>query len=50
MFKHLLVPLDGSQLAESALPAAAYLAQTLGARVTLRSSQGERFVPLVLIV
>lgn len=35
MFKHLLVPLDGSILAESALPAAAYLAQTLGASVTL---------------
>jgi nucleotide-binding universal stress UspA family protein len=35
MFKHLLVPLDGSRLAESVLPAAAYLAQTLGARVTL---------------
>ena len=35
MFKHLLVPLDGSRMAESALPAAAYLAQTLGARVTL---------------
>jgi len=35
MFEHLLVPLDGSQLAEAALPAAAYLAQTLGARVTL---------------
>jgi nucleotide-binding universal stress UspA family protein len=35
MFKHLLVPLDGSRLAESALPPAAYLAQTLGARVTL---------------
>jgi nucleotide-binding universal stress UspA family protein len=35
MFKHLLVPLDGSRLAESALPAAAYLAQTLNARVTL---------------
>jgi nucleotide-binding universal stress UspA family protein len=35
MYKHLLVPLDGSRLAESALPAAAYLAQTLGARVTL---------------
>ncbi len=35
MFKHLLVPLDGSRLAESALPAAAYLAQTLGASVTL---------------
>jgi nucleotide-binding universal stress UspA family protein len=35
MFKHLLVPLDGSRLAESVLPAASYLAQTLGARVTL---------------
>jgi nucleotide-binding universal stress UspA family protein len=35
MFKHLLVPLDGSRLAEAALPAAAYLAQTLGAGVTL---------------
>jgi nucleotide-binding universal stress UspA family protein len=35
MFKHLLVPLDGSALAEAALPAAAYLAQTLGASTTL---------------
>jgi nucleotide-binding universal stress UspA family protein len=35
MFKHLLVPLDGSRLAEAALPAAAYLAESLGARVTL---------------
>ena len=35
MFQHLLVPLDGSRLAESALPAAACLAQTLGASVTL---------------
>jgi nucleotide-binding universal stress UspA family protein len=35
MFKHLLVPLDGSRLAEAALPAAAYLAQKLGASVTL---------------
>jgi nucleotide-binding universal stress UspA family protein len=35
MFKHLLVPLDGSRLAEAALPAAAYLAQTLEAPVTL---------------
>ena len=35
MFKHLLVPLDGSQLAEAALPAAAYLAQKLDATVTL---------------
>ena len=35
MFKHLLVPLDGSALAEAVLPAARYLAQTLPARVTL---------------
>ncbi len=35
MFKHLLVPLDGSPLAETALPVAAYLAQTLLANVTL---------------
>lgn len=35
MFRHLLVPLDGSRLAEAALPAATYLAQTLGARVML---------------
>lgn len=35
MFKHLLVPLDGSRLAEAALPAAAALSERLGARVTL---------------
>jgi nucleotide-binding universal stress UspA family protein len=35
MFKHLLVPLDGSHLAEVALPMAAYLADRLGATVTL---------------
>jgi len=35
MFKHLLVPLDGSRLAEAALPAAAFLAEKLGASVTL---------------
>ena len=35
MFKHLLVPLDGSALAEAALPAVFYLAQALGASVTL---------------
>ena len=35
MFKHLLVPLDGSHLAESALPAAAFFAQALNASVTL---------------
>jgi nucleotide-binding universal stress UspA family protein len=35
MFKHILVPIDGSLLSEAALPAAAYLAEKLGARVTL---------------
>jgi nucleotide-binding universal stress UspA family protein len=35
MFNHVLVPLDGSKLAEAALPPAASLAQTLGAPVTL---------------
>jgi nucleotide-binding universal stress UspA family protein len=35
MFKHLLVPLDGSRLAEAALPAAETLSKTLDARVTL---------------
>lgn len=35
MFEHVLVPLDGSRLAEAALPPAAYLAQELGASVTL---------------
>jgi nucleotide-binding universal stress UspA family protein len=35
MFNHILVPLDGSTLAESALPAAASLASTLHAPVTL---------------
>ena len=35
LFKHILVPLDGSGLAESALPAAAYLSSKLDARVTL---------------
>lgn len=35
MFKHLLVPLDGSSLAEAALPAAHYLAHTLHASITL---------------
>ncbi len=35
MFKHLLVPLDGSKLAESALPVAAWLAKTLKAPITL---------------
>jgi nucleotide-binding universal stress UspA family protein len=35
MFKHILVPIDGSLMAEAALPAAAFLAQQLHARVTL---------------
>ncbi len=35
MFKHILIPLDGSSLAEAALPAAASLAHTLKAPVTL---------------
>jgi nucleotide-binding universal stress UspA family protein len=35
MFKKLLVPLDGSQLAEAALAPAAYLARCLGASVAL---------------
>ena len=35
MFKHILVPIDGSSLAEAALPAAAFLAEKLRARVTL---------------
>jgi nucleotide-binding universal stress UspA family protein len=35
MFKHILVPLDGSQLAEAALPAAAFLSEKFNAIVTL---------------
>src|SRR5574341_1515835 len=35
MFRHLLVPLDGSGLAEAVLPATASLAERLGATVTL---------------
>lgn len=35
MFRRLFVPLDGSPLAESALPAAVELAKRLGARITL---------------
>ena len=35
MFKHIVVPLDGSKLAEAVLPVVAYLAQRLGASVTL---------------
>jgi len=35
MFTNILVPLDGSELAEAALPAARFLAGALGAKVTL---------------
>lgn len=35
MFKHILVPLDGSKLAESVLPAAASLSKNLNSPVTL---------------
>ncbi|GAK49105.1 UspA domain protein [Candidatus Moduliflexus flocculans] len=35
MYQHILTPLDGSSLAEIALPAAAYFAQAFQARVTL---------------
>jgi len=33
--KHLLLPLDGSALAEAALPVAGYLAGVLNAKITL---------------
>ncbi len=35
LFRHILVPLDGSEMAESALPAAAFLAELSKASVTL---------------
>lgn len=35
MFRHILLPLDGSALAESVLPAADYLARVFGAKITL---------------
>jgi len=35
MFRHILLPLDGSALAESVLPVTGYLARALGAKVTL---------------
>lgn len=37
MFKHLLVPLDGSQLAERALPPALALAERFNSQITLLS-------------
>jgi nucleotide-binding universal stress UspA family protein len=47
MFRHLLVPLDGSGLAETVLPAAAYLSETLGAAVTLIHIIEEGAAPFV---
>ncbi len=35
MFKHIIIPLDGSRLAETVLPTAVQLARALGASVTL---------------
>ena len=35
MFEHILIPLDGSRLAECVLPHGVALAQAFGARVTL---------------
>src|SRR6185369_2172053 len=35
MFRHFLVPLDGSRMAEAALPVAVFLAEKFAARVTL---------------
>ncbi len=35
MFKHILVPLDGSKLAEAALPAASFFGRCFGAQVSL---------------
>jgi len=35
MFKHLLVPLDGSQMAEAGIPPAVELARGEGVKVTL---------------
>ena len=35
MFKRLIIPLDGSRLSEAVLPTAIYLAQKLGAAITL---------------
>lgn len=35
MFRHILIPLDGSKMAEAALPIAAFLAEKFASRVTL---------------
>lgn len=45
MTEHLFVPLDGSRVAETALPHAAALAQLLGARVTLARVPESMVVP-----
>lgn len=44
MFRHMLVPLDGSRLAESVLPATSVLARRLDARVTV-FHEIERWAP-----
>ena len=48
MYKEILVPLDGSEVSASALPAARQLAESLGARVHLLqvTSQAEEFAVL----
>jgi len=40
MLEHILVPLDGSSLAECVLPHAVALAQAFDARVTLLGARG----------
>lgn len=47
MFKHILVPLDGFELAEAALPAARFLAGALGAKVTLVHAVEENPPPTI---
>lgn len=46
MFKHLLVPLDGSHLAEAALPLAQELAQRFGSTITLLRVPDNPMLPL----
>lgn len=45
MFKHLLIPLDGSHLAETALPLAQELAQRFGSTITLLRVPDNPLVP-----
>lgn len=47
MIGHILIPLDGTKLAEAALPAAANLAELLGARITLLHLVEEKATPEV---